>query len=367
MKTNKFQWMLITTLTVIILMTAACAPLATPTAAPMAATEVSADLTDPLTLVTAYYEAIEANDIDKAMTFVSDDYVMTDPTGFTVGKEAATTAWKGYVAAGFTFDQSDFKANGNRVTSCYKVYENGNLIDQGCSAVTHVSDGKIIFDGLLSAENIWIIQKYYEALNAGDIDQAMTFAADDIVTTDASRLYWGRQKVLEAHKLYTNAGFTSELSDFSESDGRVTSCYKVMQNDTPMDRGCGGVTIVRDGKILFDGVGSLEAKYVVQRYYDAINARDLDLAMYFIASDAVFINPTGTYEGAEAIRGSLEGLVADNITFNISKPRGLDGRIIYDYEVLQSGTLLDQGTNGLTIVKDGKIVFDGTEDTEPGR
>jgi hypothetical protein len=60
------------------------------------------------------------------------------------------------------------------------------------------------------------------------------------------------------------------------------------------------VTIVRDGKILFDGVGSLEAKYVIQKYYDAFNARDLDLAMYFIASDAVFINPTGSYEGVEA-------------------------------------------------------------------
>ena len=106
---------------------------------------------------------------------------------------------------------------------------------------------------------------------------------------------------------------------------------------------------------------------MVQRYYEALNARDLDLAMYFIASDAAFINPTGSYQGAEAIRTSLEGLAAENITFKISTLRGLDGRIIYDYEVLQGDTMLDQGTNGLTIVKDGKIVFDGTEDTEPGR
>ena len=349
------------------LLLAACAPAITPAAPESTTVPAVLDLNDPLTLVTTYYEAIEASDLDKAMTFVSDDYVMTDPTGFTVGKEAGTTAWQGYFDAGFTFDQSDFKADGNRVTSCYKVYENGNMIDQGCNAVAHVQDGKIIFDGLVSAENIWIVQEYYEALNAGDIDKAMTFAGDDIVVTDGSRFYWGRQKVLDAHKLYANAGFTSELSDFSEKDGRVTSCYKVMQNDTPIDRGCGGVTIIREGEILFDGVGSLEAKYVVQRYYEALNARDLDLAMYFIASDAVFINPTGTYEGAEAIRESLEGLVADNITFKISKPRGLDGRIIYDYEVLQGDTLLDQGTNGLTILKDGKIVFDGTEDTEPGR
>ena len=346
------------------LIMAACAPVVTP-AAPAAATEVPVDLTDPLTLVTTYYAAIEANDIDKAMTLVSDDYVMTDPTGFTVGKDAATTAWKGYFDAGFTFDQSDFQADGNRVTSCYKVYENGNLIDEGCGAVTHVQDGKVIFDGLLSAENVWIVQEYYEALNAGDIDKAMTFAGDDIVVTDGSRLYWGKQKVMEAHQIYANAGFTSELSDFSESDGRVTSCYKVMQNDTPIDRGCGGVTIIRDGKILFDGVGSLEAKYVIQKYYDALNARDLDLAMYFIASDALFINPTGSYEGLDAIRASLEGLVADNIHFNISKLAGLNGKIIYDYEVLQGDTLLDQGTDGLTIVKDGKIIFDGTKETLP--
>lgn len=98
---------------------------------------------------------------------------------------------------------------------------------------------------------------------------------------------------------------------------------------------------------------------LIQKYYDAFNARKLDFAMSFIASDAVFINPTGSYEGLEAIRASLEGLAADNISFNISKLRGQDGRIIYDYEVLQGDTLLDQDTNGLTIVRDGKIVFDG--------
>jgi len=34
---------------------------------------------------------------------------------------------------------------------------------------------------------------------------------------------------------------------------------------------------------------------------------------------------------------------------------------------LQGGTVLDKGTNGLTIVKDGLIVFDGTEETLPAR
>ncbi len=101
----------------------------------------------------------------------------------------------------------------------------------------------------------------------------------------------------------------------------------------------------------------------MQKYYEAVNAKKLDLAMSFIASDALFINPTGTYEGADAIRESLEGLNTDGITFDLSNFRNTDGTIIYDYEVLQAGNVLDKGTNGLTMVKNGLIVFDGTEDT----
>jgi len=85
--------------------------------------------------------------------------------------------------------------------------------------------------------------------------------------------------------------------------------------------------------------------------------------MSFIASDALFINPTGTYEGADAIRESLAGLNTDGITFDLSNFRNTAGKIVYDYKVMQGSNLLDQGANGLTVVKDGMIVFDGTEDT----
>jgi hypothetical protein len=89
--------------------------------------------------------------------------------------------------------------------------------------------------------------------------------------------------------------------------------------------------------------------------------------MSFIASDAVFINPTGTYKGADAIRESLEGLKTDGITFDLSNFRNTDGTVVYDYEVLQGGNVLDKGTNGLTQVKDGLVIFDGTEETAAGR
>ena len=125
------------------------------------------------------------------------------------------------------------------------------------------------------------------------------------------------------------------------------------------------MTHVHDGKIIYDGLESAEQIWIVQKYYQALNAKKLDLAMSFIAPDALFINPTGTYEGADAIRESLAGLNTDGITFNLSNFRNTNGTIVYDYEVLQGSNLLDKGTNGLTIVQDGWITFDGTEETLP--
>ena len=108
-----------------------------------------------------------------------------------------------------------------------------------------------------------------------------------------------------------------------------------------------------------------EAVTIVQAYYDAVNQRQIDKAMTYIADDASFINPTGTYEGKEAIQESLQGLANDGITFNLSAFTEENGRVTYDFEVLQGDQVLDKGSGGLTIVRDGKIVFDGTEDTEP--
>src|SRR6185503_19992787 len=135
------------------------------------------------------------------------------------------------------------------------------------------------------------------------------------------------------------------------------------QDGKSIDKGCNNVTHVRDGKIIFDGLEEAEQIWIVQKYYEALNAENLELAMFFLAPDTLFVNPTGTYEGADAIRESLAGLNTDGITFDLSNFRNTDGKIIYDYKVMQGSNLLDQGTNGLTVVKDGLVIFDGTEET----
>ena len=208
-----------------------------------------------------------------------------------------------------------------------------------------------------------VVQTFYELYNANRIEEAIALTAEDYVMNDPFGTY-DRAAAAKQWQSVRDAGITFNQTNFVDTgEGRVTSCYDVLENGKSVDKGCGNVTHVRDGKIIYDGLENAEQLWVVQKYYQAVNAKNLDLAMSFIAPDALFINPTGTYEGAEAIRESLAGLNIDGITFDLSNFRNTEGRILYDYKVMQGSNLLDQGTNGLTVVKDGLVVFDGTEDT----
>jgi ketosteroid isomerase-like protein len=214
-----------------------------------------------------------------------------------------------------------------------------------------------------STDPVTVVKSFYEIINTKDVEKAMELTAEDYVMNDPFGTY-DRAGAAVQWQAVVDAGLSFNQTNFVDTGGgRVTSCYEVLENGTSIDKGCGNVTHVRDGKIIFDGLENAEQVWIVQKYYETLNAKKLDLAMSFIASDAVFINPTGTYEGADAIRESLAGLNKDGITFNLSNFRNTSGEVVYDYEVLQGGNVLDQGTNGLTIVKDGKVVFDGTEDT----
>jgi len=217
------------------------------------------------------------------------------------------------------------------------------------------------------SDPVTVVKTFYELFNARELDKAMDLTADDYVMNDPFGTY-DRAAAAVQWKAVMDGGITFNQTNFVDTgDGRVTSCYEVFENGTSVDKGCGNVTHVRDGKIIFDGLEAAEQVWIVQKYYEALNAKKLDLAMSFIAPDALFVNPTGTYEGADAIRESLAGLNKDGITFDLSNFRNTDGNIVYDYEVLQGGNTLDTGTNGLTVVKDGMVVFDGTEETFTAR
>ena len=112
---------------------------------------------------------------------------------------------------------------------------------------------------------------------------------------------------------------------------------------------------------------SADAVAVVRGYYDAFNKKQIDQAVTYIADDARFINPTGDYTGKAQIREHLQGIANEGLSFDLSQFKNDNGRVTYAYKVLINGELVEEGDGGLTIVKNGKIVFDGTVETDPGQ
>jgi limonene-1,2-epoxide hydrolase len=111
--------------------------------------------------------------------------------------------------------------------------------------------------------------------------------------------------------------------------------------------------------------GSEDAVRIVKTFYADVNAKEIDKAMDYVAGEAVFINPTGRYTGRAAVRDFLERGEVQGIVFKHTNFRADGGRVVYDFRVKQGAFIVASGNDGLTVVKHGKIVFDGTEATEP--
>jgi ketosteroid isomerase-like protein len=240
------------------------------------------------------------------------------------------------------------------------------IVIPGSAALMQESTPAVEATAEPEANAVEIVMAYYDALNQGMIDEAMAFIAEDAEFINPTGKYVGAGEIRESLLGLVDEGITFELGDFERVLGRVNYSYIVKQGDTLLDQGEGGLTIVQDSLIIFDGTVDTEPPIsIVRSFYALINTEMIDEAMTFVSDDAEFINPTGKYVGADEIQASLMGLVADHITFELSEFQDDEGRVTYHYSVLQDDVVVDEGEGGLTIVEDGKIVFDGTEATEP--
>jgi limonene-1,2-epoxide hydrolase len=103
---------------------------------------------DPLyaaKVVQAFWDALEANDIETAMAYVSDDIVCAGQCYFK-GKQVFRSYVQGYLAGGYLTKISDLKAVGSTVTYSWEVYRNGLFVRRGEEdEVMQVEDGKIVY------------------------------------------------------------------------------------------------------------------------------------------------------------------------------------------------------------------------------
>ena len=241
MKTNRLLSTIVILLITGTLFLAACVPAAPATPAK--------DMSDPVTVVQSFYEILNTGDVERAMELTAEDYVMNDPFG-TYDRTAAAIQWQAVVDAGLSFNQTNFIDTGNgRVTSCYEVFENGSSIDKGCGNVTHVRDGKIIFDGLLPAEQIWIAQKHYEAINTGNLDAAMSLVAEDVKCRGTCYLN-GKESYQFLVQGFINTGGRTELSDFVIEGDKVTYNWTGYNQNGAVAGGGTEFMQIQDGQIL---------------------------------------------------------------------------------------------------------------------
>jgi ketosteroid isomerase-like protein len=104
---------------------------------------------------------------------------------------------------------------------------------------------------------------------------------------------------------------------------------------------------------------------IVKEYYAAIGAKDLDKALSLLAEDAIATAPGAKFQGKDAIRKVLQENMALDFRSENSNYRESNGEVRYDYVAYFGSNEVDRNTDGLTIVKNGKIVFDGLERDKP--
>jgi limonene-1,2-epoxide hydrolase len=104
---------------------------------------------------------------------------------------------------------------------------------------------------------------------------------------------------------------------------------------------------------------------VVKAFFADLNAHQIDKAMRYVAPGAVFDEPIGRFTGRAAVRRLLLREVSDGMVVHHSNFRVHGDRVIYDFRLTEYFGTVATGNNGLDIVKDGKIVYDGTETSKP--
>jgi hypothetical protein len=104
---------------------------------------------------------------------------------------------------------------------------------------------------------------------------------------------------------------------------------------------------------------------VVKAFVDATNAGQLDKIMSLCADDVLEVSPEGRFQGKEAARLYFKTLIDRSFRWEATNYRESKGEVRFDYKWFVGPTLVGAGNDGLVIVKNGKIVFDGLEKDRP--
>lgn len=126
---------------VLLLFTAACG--AAPSGTPFPVSVVEADLNDPASVVNAFFVARSAFDIDTAMQYVNESTTI-ESEGTHSGAGEIRDFIQDRANKNFQFEVTSTQVNGDQVDFTFKVYLNGEEINQIDGQAT-VQNGVIVY------------------------------------------------------------------------------------------------------------------------------------------------------------------------------------------------------------------------------
>jgi SnoaL-like domain len=100
---------------------------------------------------------------------------------------------------------------------------------------------------------------------------------------------------------------------------------------------------------------------VVQAAFDRLNMGDLDGMMELYSEEAVMCSPGGCFHGAQEIRDKLTSYMTLRRRIELSNLSS-DGNVVtFYFKSYQGNFLAEDVPDGLDVVVDGRIIFDGSK------
>ncbi len=100
---------------------------------------------------------------------------------------------------------------------------------------------------------------------------------------------------------------------------------------------------------------------VVQGVFESLNKADIDGYVSYYADDAVMCSPGGCFHGTEEIKAKMGSYMQLHRRFEISDMKANGNEVTYVFKGFEGDRLVESANDGLFVVLDGKVIFDGSE------
>lgn len=175
------------------LATPASNPIIAPTSAPANVLEA----TDPALVAQNFYAALNAGDVETAMTLVAED-VKCRGECYLDGKESFRFLMQGTVNKGGRMEVKDLQVNGEQVSYAWIAYNIDDVPVASGMETLQIENGLIVLmetqEGFTPAaadiaQPVDVVRQFYELLNAKDVTKAMQLTARDYIMNDPFGTY----------------------------------------------------------------------------------------------------------------------------------------------------------------------------------